>query len=244
MSIRRWIRFAMVFAIALPSGACVRDRNPSADLVGTTASGAFRESPAASARVPDRGAVATASQDILTIVRVVASSGPWYQVSELARYPIIGLVKRPEPFWVRTDIDLDRCPHWRLAVYAEGDAEPPAGQNCAWGLIWRGIEIKPSDACYPPRDGHFLARVTCAEDQDVVALGRGDMAGEETRDPREMGCLESGGEVITASCCLTIDAFPNGCLVGACGCGPGSSHDVLACACPPGKCFNGATCVP
>ena len=55
-------------------------------------------------------------------------------------------------------------------------------------------------------------------------------------------CTRSGGTVGTASCCGLAGDFPNTCLVGACGCAPGSSHPVQACQCPPGQCFDGKSC--
>jgi len=57
-------------------------------------------------------------------------------------------------------------------------------------------------------------------------------------------CTRSGGTVGTASCCGLVGDFPSTCLLGACGCAPGSSHEVQACQCPPGQCFDGKSCVP
>jgi hypothetical protein len=58
------------------------------------------------------------------------------------------------------------------------------------------------------------------------------------------GCLDSGGTVTTAMCCLSTGDFPNTCAVGACGCAPEYSHEVKICNCGPDKCFNGSECVP
>ncbi len=60
---------------------------------------------------------------------------------------------------------------------------------------------------------------------------------------KEQACLDSGGTVETTSCCLTTSDFPDTCLVGACGCSAEDSHEVEACNCGEGKCFNGETCV-
>lgn len=59
---------------------------------------------------------------------------------------------------------------------------------------------------------------------------------------KEKSCIESGGEVLTGSCCLNVGNFPNTCLIGACGCSPTNSHDVKVCNCPEGMCFDGNEC--
>jgi len=58
------------------------------------------------------------------------------------------------------------------------------------------------------------------------------------------GCLDSGGEVTTGMCCVSVGDFPNTCAVGACGCAPQESHEVQICDCGPGRCFDGNACVP
>jgi len=60
-------------------------------------------------------------------------------------------------------------------------------------------------------------------------------------DP-ETGCVESGGTVGTALCCGAVSDFPDTCAIGACGCAPEDSHDVMVCNCPEGGCFDGTTC--
>jgi len=59
----------------------------------------------------------------------------------------------------------------------------------------------------------------------------------------EQACLDSGGTVEMASCCLTTSDFPGLCLIGACGCSLENSHEVKICNCGEGKCFDGETCV-
>lgn len=59
----------------------------------------------------------------------------------------------------------------------------------------------------------------------------------------EQGCISSGGTPAFASCCESVDDFPNTCLVGACGCAPNNSHEVNTCECPAGTCFDGTRCV-
>lgn len=56
-------------------------------------------------------------------------------------------------------------------------------------------------------------------------------------------CIDSGGTVKTGLCCKSVGDFPNTCSFGACGCSPGSSHEVKICDCGDGKCFDGSKCV-
>ncbi len=58
----------------------------------------------------------------------------------------------------------------------------------------------------------------------------------------EAGCLASGGTVGQAFCCLSVNDFPDTCLVGACACSAENSHAVQTCTCPAGTCFNGTAC--
>lgn len=51
-------------------------------------------------------------------------------------------------------------------------------------------------------------------------------------------CLGTGGTVVESLCCLATSDFPNLCAVGACGCAPGSSHQVRTCSCPGGQCYE------
>ena len=57
-------------------------------------------------------------------------------------------------------------------------------------------------------------------------------------------CLSSGGNISTATCCNNVGDFPNTCAIGACGCAPENSHQVITCDCGLGKCFDGIACVP
>ncbi|MGC9310308.1 MAG: hypothetical protein ACP5E4_01135 [Candidatus Aenigmatarchaeota archaeon] len=58
-----------------------------------------------------------------------------------------------------------------------------------------------------------------------------------------MECINSGGVVTTSLCCKSAGAFPNTCVIGACGCSPENSHEVDFCECGGGKCFDGQKCV-
>ena len=60
---------------------------------------------------------------------------------------------------------------------------------------------------------------------------------------REQSCLLQGGIIETSLCCLSVEDFPNTCLIGACGCSPENSHEVKICDCGSDKCFNGGECV-
>jgi hypothetical protein len=63
------------------------------------------------------------------------------------------------------------------------------------------------------------------------------------RDPLEQACIDSGGIVTTQTCCSSVSAFPNTCLIGACGCAPANSKNVQFCDCGVGMCFDGNSCV-
>lgn len=63
-----------------------------------------------------------------------------------------------------------------------------------------------------------------------------------TKEPKEQGCLDSGGAVVMRSCCKSVGDFPNLCGIGACGCAPENSHRVKVCLCGEGRCFNGESC--
>ncbi|MCU0242648.1 MAG: hypothetical protein MUF51_09540 [Vicinamibacteria bacterium] len=66
---------------------------------------------------------------------------------------------------------------------------------------------------------------------------------EDQSNDSQPACLQSGGTFGSASCCLTTGDYPNTCLVGACGCGPGNTHTVAVCNCGTGRCFDGKQCV-
>jgi len=60
-------------------------------------------------------------------------------------------------------------------------------------------------------------------------------------DPLELACTQSGGTVSTGQCCLASGDFPEMCATGACGCGPGNTHEVKTCNCGPGACWDSST---
>ncbi|UCG32908.1 MAG: hypothetical protein JSU68_14740, partial [Phycisphaerales bacterium] len=61
----------------------------------------------------------------------------------------------------------------------------------------------------------------------------------------EAACVDSGGTVVTVDCnCPGVCSFFNNCAVGACTCSPElPSHEVTACDCGAGRCFDGTECV-
>lgn len=88
------------------------------------------------------------------------------------------------------------------------------------------------------RDGklHLATRANGSILEFQPAPGRDGLLSHAER------CTRSGGTVGMASCCGLAGDFPNTCLVGACGCAPGSSHPVQTCQCPPGQCYDGRSC--
>jgi len=68
-----------------------------------------------------------------------------------------------------------------------------------------------------------------------------DVTPEEAK--KEQACAISGGTTKTSLCCLSVEDFPNTCLIGACGCSLENSHQVKICDCGNDKCFNGNECV-
>ncbi|MCX6776199.1 MAG: serpin family protein [Candidatus Micrarchaeota archaeon] len=54
----------------------------------------------------------------------------------------------------------------------------------------------------------------------------------------ENQCRMGGGNVTTHLCCNSVGDFPNTCLIGACGCSPSNSHEVKACDCGEGRCWD------
>jgi len=63
-------------------------------------------------------------------------------------------------------------------------------------------------------------------------------------DVPEQACIDSGGIQTTAICCAGGGFYPNTCNVGACGCAPENSEEVVICQCPTGFCYNEVECVP
>lgn len=59
----------------------------------------------------------------------------------------------------------------------------------------------------------------------------------------DQACIDSGGIVKGAMCCLSTSDFPNLCLIGNCGCSLVNSYEIKICDCGEGKCFDGNTCV-
>jgi hypothetical protein len=64
-----------------------------------------------------------------------------------------------------------------------------------------------------------------------------DAGADAQSDPAAL-CTNSGGSIITSLCCANISDFPPTCSIGACSCGPGSTHSINTCECPTGGCFD------
>jgi hypothetical protein len=58
-----------------------------------------------------------------------------------------------------------------------------------------------------------------------------------------VGCIETGGTEHYPMCCPGIADFPVTCGADPCGCPEIESHNVAACDCGEGRCFDGLCCV-
>jgi len=83
-----------------------------------------------------------------------------------------------------------------------------------------------------------LEQVIVDESQETF-----DVVNSEIKSEKELACMNSGGTVGTSLSCMSAGDFPGTCATGGCGCGPLDNHEVKVCNCPPGKCFDGSTCV-
>lgn len=120
-------------------------------------------------------------------------------------------------------------------------------------------EIYGNYTCFGPPDGGLDAAVDsstadlgsvddAAIDSGAVDLGNVDDAGaldgSEPMTAAEL-CTSTGGSVTSGLCCAATGDFPSSCSVGACGCAPGSSHEIQKCECPSSTCFDpGVGCTP
>lgn len=57
------------------------------------------------------------------------------------------------------------------------------------------------------------------------------------------GCAVTGGTVVFPLCCPGASDFPESCTWDPCGCPEIESHNVAACDCGEGRCFDGMCCV-
>lgn len=57
------------------------------------------------------------------------------------------------------------------------------------------------------------------------------------------GCIETGGTEHYPLCCPGVADFPVTCGADPCGCPEIESHNVAACDCGEGRCFDGLCCV-
>jgi hypothetical protein len=86
----------------------------------------------------------------------------------------------------------------------------------------------------------------------VVILGKNSVkkseSPEEAAKKRVMAdneekCINSGGRVVTLSCCKNAGDFPNTCSPEICGCMSQDSQKIKVCECELERCFNGEECV-
>ena len=93
------------------------------------------------------------------------------------------------------------------------------------------------------RDEPMVAQPSIGLTKQFVV--EGDVLKEVTPElvKNEQSCLISGGSIKTSSCCLSVEDFPNTCLIGACGCSLENSHQVKTCDCGEEKCWDGRECV-
>ena len=72
-----------------------------------------------------------------------------------------------------------------------------------------------------------------------------EMGNDNLEDPyikQITGCVNSGGTEQLSPCCKGVNEFPNTCLIGACGCGPGNTKEIRTCNCGETKCWDGEKC--
>ena len=89
---------------------------------------------------------------------------------------------------------------------------------------------------------YFIASSTDEADNNEIS-DEGTFTTLAGVSEEEQACLDSGGTVETAMCCLTTSDFPDTCVIGACGCSTENSHEVNICNCGEGKCFDSTECV-
>ncbi|MDD3487180.1 MAG: hypothetical protein PHF35_02255 [Candidatus Moranbacteria bacterium] len=81
----------------------------------------------------------------------------------------------------------------------------------------------------------------CSLRVDYSSASRSTM--QPKKDAKELACVNAGGKISQSLCCQSANDFSNTCAIGACGCAPDHSHQVKACDCGEGKCFDGKSCV-
>ena len=84
----------------------------------------------------------------------------------------------------------------------------------------------------------------CFDGSICVPVDNEMEGGDGTGVDLATSCEGSGGTVVTSTCCQAVESYPDTCLIGACGCAPDSSHEITACECPEGTCFDGTECIP
>jgi len=92
--------------------------------------------------------------------------------------------------------------------------------TCPQGYVQEGDVCTP--ACYYSTPKCLMPSILCNATQKTL----------------EQACINSGGNITTKLCCKLITEFPDTCLIGACGCSPDNSHEINACNCGTGRCWD------
>lgn len=77
---------------------------------------------------------------------------------------------------------------------------------------------------------------------DVEDASEEEPACDAPADPYA-ACAETGGTVHFPLCCEGVADFPETCFSDPCGCPEIESHNVAACDCGSGRCWDGRCCV-
>ncbi len=93
--------------------------------------------------------------------------------------------------------------------------------TCPQGYIQEADVCNP--ACYYSTPRCMMPSIMCNATEQMA---------------KARGCVNSFGNVTTKSCCKSVSDFPDTCMIGACGCSPDNSHDVVACECGEGRCWD------
>jgi hypothetical protein len=145
---------------------------------------------------------------------------------------------------------------WRTAVsesslFSDGFE---CGSTYYWsyriGIVCAGDDCQPGELCLPyATGGQPFGAPMCTDRPCHNNVELGPFSCDEgfvcdfgfgcVPDPAA-SCVASGGTVLQFECCG--NEFANTCLIGTCGCAPGTTPPLDQCSCPPGYCFNGSTC--
>jgi hypothetical protein len=141
------------------------------------------------------------------------------------------------PEWACTDSEESGCRSFAPSVPGECP-ELDAGGFCADSFQER---MKEAGALYSAMEDDLFFASQTGRSRKVREPPQHQRIAQSSHEDKE--CVESGGSVSQASCCLSAEDFPNLCLMGPCGCSSENSHTIKICDCGEGKCFDGVRCV-